>query len=216
MNAVEHDLHFVTLIDPGPETPVRFAMHLNASVGRSSQPSVVNQNARTTDACIPAHLLIDCDFNLGTFCQFNVAHGCGVLLGEWFLAQHVRMPSGSFLNNQCLLDGIDRNVDNFHLRRSQEFIHCSKYPWNGVFFPSAFRFLLVTVSNADNLEPSLPVCRKMCIVNDAAGANNPNSVIQALRQSRFVIELREDFRHLESSCEQTQRQTLAATSKKRK
>src|SRR6516225_5755144 len=132
MNAVEHDLHFVTLIDPGPETPVRFAMHLNASVGRSSQPSVVNQNARTTDACIPAHLLIDCDFNLGTFCQFNVAHGCGVLLGEWFLAQHVRMPRDSFLNNHGLLDGIYCDVDNFHLRSSHEFIDYSKFLENGV------------------------------------------------------------------------------------
>src|SRR5689334_887047 len=116
MNTVEHDLQPLPLINPRPETPIGLAMNLDASVNGRSEPALVDQDARATDARVPAHLLVHCDLHLGSLGEFDAAHRFCVLIRERLLTQQMFSGSCALLDDGDLLCGVDRDVDDLHLR----------------------------------------------------------------------------------------------------
>jgi hypothetical protein len=63
---------------------------------------------------------------------------------------------------------------------------------DSVMFGSALRLLKIPVGDADNFEPSLLVGWEMRIVDNPPRADDADSMVQVLRQFRFVIEVREN------------------------
>ena len=74
VDAVKHDLDVLALIDPRPETPVGLAVNLNRTVGGGAEPALIDQEARATDASVPAHLLVDRNLHLGALREFHAAN----------------------------------------------------------------------------------------------------------------------------------------------
>ena len=104
------------LINPGPQTPIGFAVNLNAAVCGRSEPAVIDQKASATDAGIPAHLLVNRDFHLCTFREFDTSNCFCIFIGERFLAQQMFAGSRDLFDDGGLLGGIDSYVDDFDLR----------------------------------------------------------------------------------------------------
>ena len=119
MDAVEHNLYMLTLIDPWPEAPIGFAMNLDGGVGGCAQPTVVHQEASATDAGVPAHLLIHGDLHLCAFCQFNAADRLCIFVGKRFLTQQVFPRSRCLFNDGDLLCRIDSYVDDLDIGLTQ-------------------------------------------------------------------------------------------------
>ena len=93
-----------------------------------------------------------------------------------------------------LLGGIDRDVNDLNLWLSQEIIDTGIDFRDSVVFGSALRVFTVSVGDADNFEPGLFVGGQMRVVDDSSGADNSDSVVLALRQFGFVIEMGKNIR----------------------
>src|ERR1700678_454510 len=182
MNAVKHDLQALALINPGPETPIGFAVKLDAAVSGSAQPSVVDQQPRAADAGVPAHLLVNGNLHFRAFRDFHVANCFRIFISKRFLAQHMFASGGSLFDDFGLLGGIDGNVDDLHFRLTQQFFDAGVNFSNPVFFGGALGLLAIAVGYADNFEPSLLVCWQVGIVDNASGADDSDPVVQAFRQ----------------------------------
>jgi len=107
---MEHDLHAFALINPRPEAPVSFAVDLNARVGRSSQPIVIDQQTSATDSWIPAHLLVNRDLEVGPLGQLDCPDCFGVFVSERLLAQQMLAGCDGLLHNPKLLGGVNCNI----------------------------------------------------------------------------------------------------------
>ena len=87
MDAMEHDFQLLATIDPGPKTPVGFAVNLDGGVGGNAEPTVVHQELGTANARIPAHLLVHREFHFRFFGEFHAAEGLGILVSKRLLAK---------------------------------------------------------------------------------------------------------------------------------
>src|ERR1700687_4856495 len=96
-----------------------------------------------------------------------------------------------------LPSGINGYVDDLDLRLTQQFIDADIDFSDSVFFGGTLRLLTIPVSDTDNFESSLLVGGQMRIVHDPSGADNADSVVHALRQFGFVIEVRKVVSHFE-------------------
>ncbi len=124
----------------------------------------------------------------------------------------------SLFDDVDLLGGIHSYIEDLDLRLTQQLIDAGIDFPDSVIFGSTLRLLAIPVGDANNFEPSLLVGRQMRIVDDPSGADNADSVIHALRQFWFVIEMRENIRHFRVFFHKqlpymcfVQTQTLAAT-----
>src|ERR1700739_3268153 len=97
-----------------------------------------------------------------------------------------------------LLGGIDGYVEHLDLGLNQELFESGIDFSDSVVFGCALRLLTIPVSNTDDSKPSLLVSRQMRIVDDPSGADNADSVVHALRQFGFVIQVRKVVSHLDA------------------
>ena len=68
-----------------------------------------------------------------------------------------------------------------------------------MFFGGMFRLLMIPIGDAHDFESSFLVGGQVRIVDNPTGADNADSVVHALRQFRFVIEVRENIRKVRVS-----------------
>jgi hypothetical protein len=102
--------------------------------------------------------------------------------------------SRSLFDDGDLLGRIDRYVDDLDLRLTQQLIDAGIDFSDSVFFGGALGLLTIPICDPDDFESSLPVGGQVRIVDDSAGADNADSVVHALRQYWFVIEMRKNIR----------------------
>jgi hypothetical protein len=195
MNAVEHNFDVFALINPWPQTPISLAVNLDGGVSRGSEPTILDQQTRATDPCVPTHLLVDGDLDVGAFRELNAANRFGVFVRKGFLTQEMLASSRRLFDDGKLFHWVYGYVDYFDIGVAQKVINAAIDLSDSVLLGSSLRLFTISVSDAHNFESGLFVSGQMCVIDDPSGTDNSDAVVHALRQLWFVVELRENIRY---------------------
>ena len=174
---------------PGPHAPVGHDVHVEEAAGQLAVPARVDQQLRRPDDAFPAHLLVDGHLDPGPLCALNELDRRFQRLPSGFWQSACRPASKTFdaisncafgvtaMSTTSTLGSIEQLVDGSVCRRDVPFAR------------RLLGCLQIRVCDRDDVEPGFAIGRQVARVDDRAGADDSDPVVERLRELRPLVEL---------------------------